>query len=692
MALIPPNIVAEIRDRTDIVVVVGEYVQLRRSGTNHQGLCPFHQEKSPSFTVSAAKQFFYCFGCQKSGDVFRFLMDVTGRTFVDIAQELAGRAGVVIPEPEIGRSRRPSPEEQSRASSAQSEERARLLRVNELAARFFEAELRRSESAQRYLNERGVSPEMAARFRLGYAPDAWDGMLRLFIEKKVPHELAEQAGLLIRREGSQPLPPRAPASSATHYDRFRDRIMFPLLVAGGGKAQTALGDVVAFGGRMMPGPVGVGGKEQNPGAKYINSPETPIYKKGEHLFGLHSARDVIRKQRQVVLVEGNFDVIALQQHGFDNTVAPMGTALTETQVRLLARLIGEDGHVVLMLDGDRAGRSATMKDIFLFTDQMLRGVTMLSGRDVDVRVARLPDGEDPDTFASRDPAALANVIRNAQPAVDYVLDEATAKAEHTSVGGRAKILERIAPLLVGLPNETARTMYVDRVASALDVRPELLWSHLKVAVGQAAAPQPASRGPGAPPQPAPPTRAPGRPAATRAAAQRSAGDPTELSLVALIGDHPRLLEHLQEEVLDSLENPVISELLRQAREEAEGGATISVEKLIELTPEEARPQVAAAALAGTFLQSEHPEQHLTVISRTIRTRAIQREVRDLTQHLIRTQKAGDTAASQSIFQRIQDLNRLREKIGKGEMGDPSPCVQAPPDVAGAGTVEGDHPR
>jgi DNA primase len=679
LALIPPTTVAEIRDRTDIVAIVSEYVQLRRSGTNHQGLCPFHQEKSPSFTVSAAKQFFYCFGCQKSGDVFRFVMDLTGRSFVDVAQELAARAGVIIPEPEPekrpmgrgGSSSRPAP-------AVSSDERTRLLRLNELAARFFETELKRHGRAQEYLKERGVSAEMAARFRLGYAPEAWDGFLQLCVEKRVPHELAEQAGLLIRREGGAPLPPRAPATPASHYDRFRNRIMFPLLLSGGmavSRMQTTQGDVVAFGGRVLPG------DGDSAGAKYINSPETPLYKKGDHLFGMHSARDAIRKQRQVILVEGNFDVIALQQQGFDNTVAPMGTALTETQVRLLSRLISEDGHVVLMLDGDRAGRSATLKDIFLFSESNLRDVALLSGRDVDVRVARLPDGEDPDTFAHRDPAALMQVVRTAQPAVDYAMDEALARAEHGSVSGQARVLERVAPLLAGLRSRTVQEMYVGRLAKHLGTSPELLWRHLSNYSSQAQAARPSA-----------PAAAPAQRPGGRAEPPPRASAPIDvhgLNLIALIINHPHLLALLHEEVLDSLENPVLSELLRQAREAAGGGATLSIEKLIELAPEETRPEVAEAALSGKFLHSEHPEQELSRISKHIRARAIQRESFDLKQQLIRTQKSGDTAAWQSIYQRMQELNRLRAEIlaMNGEMENG--CAPLNPN---AGTVTGDTPR
>ncbi|HRI49724.1 MAG TPA: DNA primase, partial [Pseudomonadota bacterium] len=474
MGLIPESKIAEIRDRTDIVAIIGEHVPLRRAGVNHLGLCPFHQEKSPSFNVSASKQFFYCFGCQKSGDVFRFLMELEGRTFVDVARDLARRAGVDIPE----EAAEASP--QRRAQRLQQEsERARLLKLCELAARFYEAQLAEHERARHYIESRGISAEIRARFRLGYAPPAWDALIRAMAQRGVPHELAESAGLVLRKEGVAALPAGAPATAHSHYDRFRDRVMFPLLVpiigpAARAAGATALGDVIAFGGRVLP-------EAHSEGAKYINSPETPLYKKGDNLYGLHAAREPIRQRRQVVLVEGNFDVLALHQHGFENTVAPMGTALTEAQIQKLSRLLGSDGHVVLMLDGDKAGRSATMKDIalFMFSQANLSDVALLSQRDVDVRVARLPDGEDPDTFAQRDREGLARCVRAAKPALDYVLDEAIAQAEHDSVAGKAKVLAKVAPLLKSLRNQTVQELHVDRLASSLSISTDLVWRHLQ---------------------------------------------------------------------------------------------------------------------------------------------------------------------------------------------------------------------
>ena len=684
MALIPNHIIAEIRERTDLVAVISEHVPLRRSGANYQGLCPFHQEKSPSFTVSPAKGFFYCFGCHKTGDVFRFLSDLTGRSFVEIVQELAARAGVQIPEPpppvRAGGSAQRGASGASDAAS-KSDARALILRVNELATRYFESQLGSSERAKAYLSARGVSAELTARFRLGYAPDSWDGLLRLFAQKGVPHELAEAAGLLIRRgqEGPSqpPLPRRSPASSGSHYDRFRDRIIFPLLVPASGRAATTLGDVVAFGGRVLPAPEGSPAGDKG-GAKYINSPETPIYRKGDHLYGLHAARDAIRKRRQVIIVEGNFDVIALHQSGFDHCVAPMGTALTESQARLLSRLLGEDGHVVLMLDGDRAGRAATLKDIFLFTEASLRDMATLTSGNLDVRIARLPDGEDPDTFAHRSPEGLEKVLKAARPAIDYVLDEALAQAENQSTAGRAKLLERLLPLLLSVRSSTARELHVDRIASALSIRPDMIWRNLQA--------QAAARSSEGPPAPLPPM--PSRAGTSTAPApasrlvppvKRSSGtwDALSTRLLLLMGHHPTLLPYLEDEVLDALEDPVPAEMLRQARDEVLQEQPLTIERLMLLAPEEERAEVAAAIFSGKSLPSENPEQTLAQLGQQIRMRAIQREIKDLTGRLARMAATSDAEARLPITQRIQELNQLRQQLMHGLASSPATVIDSP---------------
>ncbi|MFO0620895.1 MAG: DNA primase [Polyangia bacterium] len=699
MGLIPHSKVAEIRDRTDIVAVIGEHVQLRRAGVNYLGLCPFHQEKSPSFNVSAAKQFFYCFGCQKSGDVIRFLMEREGRSFADVVRDLAARAGIDIPEDE-----EESRPERKALRLQQESERLRLLKLNALASKYYQAQLAASERALQYVASRGISDEIRTGFRLGYAPDSWDGLLQVLRQRGVPHELAELGGLLIRREGSTPLPKGAPPTTQTHYDRFRDRVLCPLLLPKTG--QQADYDVIAFSGRVLP-------TEQprpNEGAKYINSPETPLYRKGQNLYGLHVGRDEIRKRRQVVLVEGNFDVLSLHQHGFPNTLAPMGTALTETQVRLLSRLIGEDGHVVLMLDGDRAGRAATMKDISLLmlTASQMADVAALSQRDIDVRVAKLPDGEDPDTLAHRDAAALERCIAKAQPALDYVIDEVLATAESDSLSGRAKVIGRIAPLLAALRSETLRELYVGRVTSALAVDPKVLWRQMEQSAGtmpstaHAAA---SSRGEHAVPSMTASRSVDPRGSAVRGSApsafprasasaqrpQSSQASPMDMqgleaglrNLLGLLADKPALWDRLSDETIKAVAHPMLAELLEEARDLCHSGEIVSVETFVNMCPVELRAQVASAMLVGRFTAAEHPDELLSRMSAELRAQAIVREVNDLQRTLSRISRTGEQENRLQILSRIQDLTKLRASLLQNSH---------PGTPAVAGTAQGDTPR
>jgi len=398
-----------------------------------------------------------------------------------------------------------------------------------------------------------------------------------------------------------------------------------------------------------------------------------------------------------------------------------------------------------MLDGDRAGRSATMKDIalFMFSQANLSDVALLSQRDVDVRVARLPDGEDPDTYAQRDPEGLARCVRGAKPALDYVLDEAIAHAEHDGVAGKAKVLGKVAPLLKSLRNQTVQEMHVARLASSLGITADLVWRHLQgvqipsvaavlntpvrspapppptgaPTAPRAAGPdrqEPRRPEPGRPPLPvpnraAPPPAPPPRPRAESAAVRPA--DTVVRNLLGLCGDHPRLFALLSEEVLQSIDNPLLSDLLRDARDLASGGAdqagtategaALSVEKFIELAPQEVRSLVATAALSGKFIQTEDPEAELYRICRDLRAHAIQREVIDLQKALIRINKAGQEPSRQQLLERIQELTLLRSNLLSNRLLSRSQGSSASSHTGqlgpGAGghsalTTEGDTPR
>ncbi len=594
---IPESLIREVRERTDLVALVGEQVPLRRAGDNHLGLCPFHAEKSPSFNVSARKQFYYCFGCQATGDAIHFLQERDGCSFVAAVQDLARRAGIELPE------ETPALREQRQKEET---ERQRLVRLMDLACAWYESQLARWPRAAAYLAQRGIGEEVRRRFRLGYAPDDWDGLLGFLATRRAPGPLAELAGLLVRREEAAQVP-TGPATPASHYDRFRARILFPLL--------TPAGEVVAFGGRVLP---------DAEGAKYINSPETPLYKKGDHLYGLHAAREAIRKERRVILVEGNFDVLSLHQHGLPSTVAPMGTALTEAQIRVLQRLLGPEGHVLLMLDGDRAGRSATKKDIALFTSAA-----------VQVRVARLPDGEDPDTYVVRDRAGFDERCDAARPALDHLLEEAVRKAQHDTVAGKAHVLQEVVPLLQAVREPPLLDMYVAKLAGGLAVQDAVVWGYLR----------------GAGPR-SPTDAAEFSGLASRCPATLVAGG-VEHRLLALCADHPELLQAVPEDVLGLLDLSV-AELLREARDLART-EVLTAARLVELAPTELRPAVVAAAL-------DNPSEVFQQAVRSLRAAALAQQLTAVTAALREAEEAKDQVRVADLMSQGTQLLAQRRDV------------------------------
>ena len=407
----------EIRNAADIVQVIGEHVQLKRAGANYTGLCPFHSEKTPSFTVFPQTQSFHCFGCGESGDVFAFLMKRESLTFPEAMRELAARYGVELPSPQ----------------QTEAEQRQDLLRqINAEAARLFHEHLTKSpqaESARQYLARRGVPQEFIASYQLGYAPDEWDFLcsrLKQFSEAAV-----EQAGLTVRRKRGNGL-----------YDRFRHRLMVPVMDAGGA--------VCGFIGRVLD--------DGEP--KYLNSPESPIFSKGRLLFGLHQHGQAIRQSRRAVIVEGNFDLLTLAAHGIGNVVAPLGTALTEAQVRRLCSYCSE---AVLLFDGDEAGMKAARRAVPLFLAQGM-----------EAKAALLPAGHDPDSFVREQGAeAMQELISTAQPLPEFVFD-ALVKEYGSTLAGKNRIMAELAELVKLAPDQAQKELMAAHWAGQLGIRPELL--------------------------------------------------------------------------------------------------------------------------------------------------------------------------------------------------------------------------
>jgi DNA primase len=419
---IPDDKVEEVRRRADIASLIGEYVTLKKAGRNYLGLCPFHREKTPSFTVSPDKQMFYCFGCSEGGNVFSFLMKLNHLTFPEAVRHLAKKVGVVIPERTMSR------EEKERYSLAE-----QIRQVNELAAGFFINTLQSpaGEDAREYLRKRGIGESSIRTFRLGYSLEGWSHLHDYLDKKGISPKLAQQAGLLVERTGK----------SQGYYDRFRGRVMIPI--------EDVDGRVIAFGGRVM------GAGEP----KYMNSPESAVYTKGNTLYGLARTGEAIREKGFALLVEGYFDLIALWNAGITNVAAMLGTALTRAQVDLIRRYAT---RVVAVFDPDEAGKKALARSLELF----------LAGN-VHARAVILPDGYDPDEFVRvNGREKMDEVVANAWPMAEYYIDQILG-GRGTLEEDRDKLREAVA-FLSRLEDDVGRNLFIKKVAEAFIVDEEVL--------------------------------------------------------------------------------------------------------------------------------------------------------------------------------------------------------------------------
>jgi len=409
--MIPESFKQDLLNRVDIVEVIGRYVQLKKAGANYTGLCPFHSEKTPSFTVSPAKQFYHCFGCQKHGNAIGFLMDYGGLGYVDAVKELASSVGMPMPEWQPR-----SPEEAQRRGRETD-----LSALMQRAMEFYRVQLKRSPRAIDYLKGRGLSGEIAARFGLGYAPDDWQGLKGAFPDYE--DAALVECGLVIEGEGKR-------------YDRFRDRIMFPIF--------NRRDAVVGFGGRV------IGDGEP----KYLNSPETPLFQKGREIYGVGHARESMHASRRIVVVEGYMDVVALAQHGVPYAVATLGTATTPTHVTTLLRSVD---NLVFCFDGDAAGRKAAWR--------ALEVALPLIPDHKSVRFMFLPQGEDPDTFIrGQGRAEFEARLGRAEPLSSFLLGELRGRYALESAEGRAQFLAAAKPYVLQLTAPALRIQLMNEVA------------------------------------------------------------------------------------------------------------------------------------------------------------------------------------------------------------------------------------
>ena len=429
MIFLSEDKISEIKDGCSIVEVISDYISLKKSGVNYKGLCPFHAEKTPSFIVNEEKKIFHCFGCGVSGNVFNFLMKFEHLSFPDAVKEAARRAGISLP---------------LRMDEFKSEEKAEgnaeLLKINQSASDYFREILRASKEGERgrkYLVKRGIDKGIAEEFKLGFAPNRWDGLLTFLSDKGILREDLQRLGLVIPREDRKGF-----------YDRFRNRLIFPIA--------DFKGRVVGFGGRAI--------EAEEP--KYMNSPDSPVYTKGYHVYGLHVSLPSIRKTDQAIIVEGYFDFLSMYQHGIKNVVATLGTALTPHQIKLLKRYTK---NLIIIFDSDEAGAKAAMRSLPLFLDEGISPQMVL-----------LPAGFDPDTFAQKDNGeVMRGKLREALSLLDVFFGQVFTANDAYSIKGKLKIIEAVVPMVSRIRDRTERELYIQRVSQRLGVKEEIIFQKMK---------------------------------------------------------------------------------------------------------------------------------------------------------------------------------------------------------------------
>jgi DNA primase len=416
--MIPEDIVEKIKTDTDILDLVSEYITLKKAGKDYVGLCPFHREKTPSFSVIPDKGFFYCFGCGASGNAVNFIMRHENLDYPEALRFLAKRAGITIPE---------------KISSGQESPSAGIYQAVEFAEKFFRKHLKNSVGLE-YFKSRGLKDTTIDEFGLGYAPESWDGLIKAMTKDKLSLPKFFEAGLVVRRDNQVP-------GAGEYYDKFRNRAMFPI--------RNLSGRTIGFGGRAL-------GDQEGP--KYLNSPETPIYHKGSVLYGLFHSKNHMREKSQAIIIEGYFDFITVYQEGIKNIVAVSGTGFTPNQANLLARFCEQ---VVLLYDADAAGMRATF-----------RAVEVLYNAGLEPRIVRLPQGNDPDNFVRKNgPEALQQLIDSAVGYIDFVNQSLPDKFSRLPISRQEKVIGSLVQTAAGLEDDLKHELFVRKAIEAFDLPP-----------------------------------------------------------------------------------------------------------------------------------------------------------------------------------------------------------------------------
>lgn len=581
---IPDSVIEEIRTRTDIIAVVGDYVSLKKRGQNHVGLCPFHSEKTASFNVSSGKQFYHCFGCDTGGSVFKFLMEIENISFVDAVKKLADRTGVKIPDPVR------SPE----ATQAQ-KEKDFLIHLHELAMEYFTSSLDHASlggKARAYLNSRHFDAPAFKTYQLGWSPPGWDGLSK-YLRKKSRCSAAqiEKAGLAIRKEEGK---------AGHYYDRFRERIMFPL--------KSAHGKIVGFAGRV------IGDGEP----KYLNSPETILYKKSQELYGFFDAKSVIRQRDQILIVEGYFDQIRLSGAGIKNTVATCGTALTASHVNRIKALTS---HVVLVFDSDSAGKAAAKKGYDLLLDQGM-----------DVKIISLPEGQDPDSFVlEQGPEVFLKKVESAKPYIESFIMDAIQDGSLATPPDRLAIADKVLPLLAKIGNQVERSEWVKFLSERTGLHDSALLAEIRKSLAQRQSV-----------------------AATQESAKQNKQNP-ELYLVHLMFSDKNVARTILDQIsIEEFQDPALRSIAQALNDLMEKGAGARIDQILDRleNPEE---KALLTRIGLELIAFEDPKTAAGDCIRQIKIKKIEAEMNALKKERNEAQTAGQWDRSRELNHRLQEI-------------------------------------
>ena len=584
--------VSEIRDRSSILEVVSDYVTLKKTGRNHRGLCPFHSEKTPSFMVNEEKQIFHCFGCGEGGDVFAFLMKAGHYSFPQAVEELAKRYGVRLPAREL-----------SASQKKQMDKRESLFEINRIASEYFRDLLtrrREGEEGRRYLSQRGISQEVVAEHGLGYSTDRWDGLVEHLREKKVSLDLARELGLIFpkKREG--------------WYDAFRSRVLFPIF--------DLHQRIVGFGGRII--------KEGEP--KYLNSPESSIYHKGEVLYGLQVAKRYATEKDCIIVVEGYFDLLTLHQYGWRHSVATLGTALTPQHIRTLKRYTK---NLITLFDADQAGVQATLRSLPLFLEEEVAGKTVI-----------LPNGEDPDGFLRKGNLEdFTKRVEQAVPLVDFFFQRLMRTYDVKSVDGKVRIAKEGLALLGKIPDRIRRDFYTKALAERLDVKESFLYEML----------------------PSSPKGRPKEGEDSKESSLERTFPKSEEMVVRLMVHHPEVIPTIsQEGVLKEFESPILQKIAKALEDLYQRKGRLDLPEALASFEETLKGRLCEFAFQESGLEGGDRGRILQDCMQKIRGKRLKKEKGELLRRIKEAEKQQEERSLVPLLREHQELAKREKNLQK----------------------------